>query len=337
MLEWEAVSKPSGRPGASGLTSSVQDQSFVVQPHILLEDFMLLRHAPAAAVALSALALAACRTEKPASDAAASDSTSASAVASPASLSFVTITASDFKFEAPAEIPAGYATFRLVNKGPSIHHVQLVKLEDGKTADDFMAALKAGGPPPRWATMAGGPNPPEVGDTASATISLQPGSYAMVCFIPSADGVPHLMKGMVRPLKVTSAQTGAAEPAAQSVMKLVDYDFQLSGPLPAGRSTIRIENAGAQPHEVAIVRLNPGKKPMDFAEWGERQVGPAPGTLAGGVSAIMPGTSVFVNVDLTPGEYGLICFIPDMKDGKGHYHHGMAKKIAVAGDGGPIS
>jgi chitodextrinase len=42
-----------------------------------------------------------------------------------------------------------------VNKGPSIHHVQLVKLEHGKTADDFIAALKAGGPPPHWATGSG--------------------------------------------------------------------------------------------------------------------------------------------------------------------------------------
>jgi uncharacterized cupredoxin-like copper-binding protein len=280
---------------------------------------------------LTVLALTACRPEKPASDAAASDSATASAVATPAAPTVVTVTAADFKFDAPAEVPAGYVTFRLVNNGPSIHHVQLVKLEDGKTADDFVAALKAGGPPPRWATMAGGPNPPDLRDTTSTTLSLQPGSYAMVCFIPGADGVPHFMKGMVRPLTVTSAENRAAEPTAQSVMKLVDYDFQLSGPLPAGRSTIRIENAGKQPHEVAIVRLNPGKKPMDFAEWGERQVGPAPGTLAGGVSAIMPGASAFVNVDLAPGDYGLICFIPDMKDGKGHYHHGMAKQISVGG------
>ena len=294
---------------------------------------MRLRAAMAAAAALTGLALAACRTEKPAPDAAAADSATASPASSPAALPVVTVTASDFKFESPAEVPAGYVTFQLVNQGPSIHHVQLVKLEDGKTADDFIAALKAGGPPPHWATLAGGPNPPEVRDTTSATLSLKPGNYAMVCFVPSADGVPHLMKGMVRPLRVTSEETRAAEPAAQSVMKLVDYDFELSGPLPAGRSTIRVENAGAQPHEVAIVRLKPGKKPMDFAEWGERPVGSAPGTLAGGVSGIMPGARAFVNVDLKPGEYGLICFVPDMKDGKGHYHHGMAKKITVAGEG----
>ena len=50
----------------------------------------------------------------------------------------------------------------------------------------------------------------------------------------------------------------------------------------------------------------------------------------GGVSGIMPGAHAYVTLDLAPGEYGLICFVPDAKDGKGHYRHGLAKKITVA-------
>ncbi len=197
--------------------------------------------------------------------------------------------------------------------------------------DDFMAALKAGGHPPPWAAMAGGPNPSELGDTSSTTMPLEAGNYAMVCFIPTPEGVPHVAKGMVRPLTVTAGgEAASAEPEADLVMKLVDYDFELSQPLAAGRHRIRIENAGPQPHELAIVKLGAGKQPMDFAEWGEKQVGPPPGTIHGGVSAIMPGAHAFVDVDLEPGEYGLICFIPDMKDGKGHYHHGMIKRVTVS-------
>ena len=81
---------------------------------------------------------------------------------------------------------------------------------------------------------------------------------------------------------------------------------------------------------MAIVKLDSGKEPMDFAKWGEKMVGKPPGTLHGGVSGIMPGGKAFVEVDLAPGEYGLICFVPDSKDGKGHYHHGMAKKVTVS-------
>ena len=278
---------------------------------------------------LAGLALASCRSDKPpAAAAGAPDTTTAVASAAPAA---VTVVTTDFAFDAPAELPAGLTTFRLVNRGPQIHHIQLVKLGEGKTMDDFMAALKAGGPPPKWISMEGGPNPSELGDTSITTVTLQPGNYAMVCFVPGPDGIPHIAKGMARPLTVTAgAGATAAEPEADVVMKLVDYDFELSKPIPAGRHTIRVDNAGPQEHEVVIVKLDAEKEPIDFAKWGEKMVGKPPGTLHGGVSGIMPGGKAFLEVDLAPGEYGLICFVPDSKDGKGHYRHGMAKKVTVS-------
>ena len=32
---------------------------------------------------------------------------------------------------------------------------------------------------------------------------------------------------------------------------------------------------------------------------------------------------------LTPGDYALICFVPDTKDGKAHLIHGMVKTVKV--------
>ena len=267
------------------------------------------------ALAIAALATGACRAPQPAGT----------------SSNTVTVIAKDFSFELPSQIPAGLTTFKLVNRGPSLHHVQLIRLEEGKTGDDFLAALKAGGPPPAWAIPAGGPNPPEPGDTATTAVDMKPGNYVLVCFIPSADGVPHLMKGMTHALTVTEPTHAAApEPTADLVVKLVDFDFQLSQPLSAGRHTVRIENGGAQPHELAIIRLEPGKTPADFTAWGERPEGPAPGRLFGGVSGIMPGARAFVEVDLPPGEYALICFVPEMADGKPHFVHGMVKQVTVS-------
>ena len=48
------------------------------------------------------------------------------------------------------------------------------------------------------------------------------------------------------------------------------------------------------------------------------------------MSGIMPGAHVFVEVDLPPGEYGLLCFLPDAKDGKPHFLHGMARSTTVS-------
>jgi hypothetical protein len=217
-----------------------------------------------------------------------------------------------------------------MNKGPSLHHIQLVKLDSGKTTADFLTALKAGGPPPQWASMAGGPNPPEAGKATDATLQLEPGTYAMVCFVPTSEGVPHVMKGMSRTLTVDGpAQTAAAEPAADAVMTLKDYDFVMSKPLAAGKRTIRVDNAGPQPHEVVIVRLNAGKTPEDYVKWVEHPAGAAPGTMHGGTSAIMPGMHAVIATELPAGDYALICFVPDGKDGKPHFVHGMGKRITV--------
>ena len=36
-----------------------------------------------------------------------------------------------------------------------------------------------------------------------------------------------------------------------------------------------------------------------------------------------------MHVDLQPGRYGLICFLPDRKDGKQHFEHGMVQEFEV--------
>src|SRR5512142_1627211 len=69
--------------------------------------------------------------------------------------------AKDFAFEAPDSITAGWTTFHLVNDGPNLHHIQLVRLDSGKTAQDLADAMKNPGPPPHWAVFVGGPNAPD--------------------------------------------------------------------------------------------------------------------------------------------------------------------------------
>src|ERR1041385_3566364 len=87
---------------------------------------------------LSILALAACAKEraKPA------DSSVAPKQAGDPTPNVVTFHAKDFGYDGPAEIPAGLTTFKLVNDGPSLHHMNLVRLDSGKTIADFQAATK---------------------------------------------------------------------------------------------------------------------------------------------------------------------------------------------------
>ncbi|NUQ21717.1 MAG: hypothetical protein HOQ09_12275, partial [Gemmatimonadaceae bacterium] len=276
-------------------------------------------------VSAAALALAACSTTY------ADQHTDSAAVAtSAATPQVVVVKTSDFAFQAPDSIRAGLTTIRLeTNPGPELHQVGLIRLDSGKTAADLFETMKTAPALPRWASEIAGVNPPAPGKVAEATVNLQPGSYLLVCFVPSADGVPHIAKGMSRALTVTGASVAATRLPADVEMKLVDYGFVLSTPLTSGAHVVRVVNAAQQTHEVVFVRLAPGKTAADLASWVEKQQGPPPAEPLGGVAGLGVGQAASFPVTLTPGEYALLCFVPDAKDGKPHVAHGMVKPFTV--------
>ncbi|MDF3053512.1 MAG: hypothetical protein K0S19_1617, partial [Geminicoccaceae bacterium] len=198
------------------------------------------------AILMAAGVLSGCKSDRPSPQADASTPPAES----PNTPNTVNVTAKDFAFEAPAQVPAGAIKFELVNQGKEFHQAQLVKLEDGKTLKDLAKAMSTPGPTPSWLKFVGGPNGIAPGGNANSIANLTPGQYAYLCLIPSTDGVMHLAKGMARPFEVTAASsaTPAELPAADVTIKLVDYDFQLSQPLTPGRHTILIDNAGPQAH-----------------------------------------------------------------------------------------
>jgi hypothetical protein len=249
----------------------------------------------------------------------------------PSTINTITVTAKDFAFEAPSEVPAGVTTLHLVNRGKELHHLQILKFEQGKTLNDFMTALNKGGPTPTWAVEVGGPNAPAPGGEFSATLPLEAGNYAFVCFVDTPDHMPHIMKGMSHPFTVTPAtNTAATEPTADVTVTLADYNFALSQPLTVGKHTIRVENTSVQPHEIEIVQLDSGKTVDDVLKWAATYKGAPPARPLGGMTGIAKGRHGFFTVDLQPGNYGLICFYPDMKDGKPHFMHGMKKQITIS-------
>lgn len=242
----------------------------------------------------------------------------------------VTLVAHDYSIASPDTIQTGAVTLRLLNKGKEFHHIWVARLERGKTVDDLLAAMKIPGPLPAWVRDMGGPNAPAPGGESNATVTLAPGSYVVACLIPSADGVPHLMKGMVRKLTVVKGAKPAAAPVGDVTMTLHDFSFTLSRPLAAGKHLIEVRNNGSQPHEIELVQLAPGRTAQEVLAWVHKPEGPPPGLPLGGVAPLARGGVNWVEVDLDPGKYALICFLPDAKDGKPHFTHGMMQEIEVA-------
>ncbi len=241
----------------------------------------------------------------------------------------ITIHARDFAYDAPDSIPAGYVAFTLVNDGPGIHHAAVVRLDSGKTANDLLKALDHPGPTPGWAVLFGGPNAVPSGASSNATLSLTPGNYVMLCFVDVPGGVPHFTKGMFHPFTVTPSTVATVAPVADDSITLVDYAFQFAKPLTIGHHVFAVTNAGSQPHELELVKLAPGKTAKDLIAWLSAPQGPPPGDPLGGASLESPGQSTYFSADLTPGNYLLICFVPDAKDGKPHFMHGMMQTITL--------
>ena len=140
---------------------------------------------------------------------------------------------------------------------------------------------------------------------------------------------------MVKSLTV-SAPPGDrfSEPRADEEVVLNDFAFTgVSKSLSEGRKVFKVTNAGREPHEMTIFRLEDISTaqlrdillaPVD------RAAGPPPFQEAGGIQAIMPGDAGWVTVDLAAGEYGLVCFIPSpVNQGTPHFALGMISSITV--------
>lgn len=110
----------------------------------------------------------------------------------------------EYSFAVEPTLSAGPTAFALDNVGEQEHEMVLFKLVEGATVEDALAAEQAGEDPEQF--FAG---PPVVGvagpgEHTFVNTELTPGSYAMVCFIPTPEGVPHVAEGMVTSVEVTA-------------------------------------------------------------------------------------------------------------------------------------
>lgn len=244
----------------------------------------------------------------------------------------VTITATDYAFAAPDTITAGLTTFRLMNHGAEAHQAVIAGAPDRSFAEIETAMMKEG-PIAEWLQFLAGPGVIASHDSSLVTSDVPPGNYLIACFIPSPDGKLHVAKGMFRRLVVVGARPGTKpppEPVADVTVRLSEYDFVLSAPLTAGTHTLRVENVGAQLHELTIEHLLPAKTLADWQRWAAAGMRGAPvSEPAGGMAGPDKGKVAWITLTLAPGEYLLNCYVPDVKDGRPHFMYGMAKQVRV--------
>ena len=126
----------------------------------------------------------------------------------------------------------------------------------------------------------------------------------------------------------------APQAPAPLVIRTNEYSFEAPAEIAGGWVNLELINDGKEPHHVQLVRLNDGVTYEAFEaalQEGDQAAMPLI-TLAGGPGPLDIGGHQEVTVYLEPGDYYLLCFIPDPQ-GVPHLAHGMASRLAVTGEG----
>lgn len=293
------------------------------------------------------MALAACAPGEPEEE---------TSVAEDSPPSVVEVVARGLTLEAPAEVPAGWTTFRFRNESPMVHFALIERLPEGQglasqqeevapvfqagldllSAGEVDAAMAKFGELPPWfgeVLFFGGPGLLSPGRTASATVRLEPGTYLIECYVKTA-GIFHSYNpdpdvyGMVHEFTVTSAASEALEPTADLRLTISSTDGITMSSVPsAGTHVVAVEFVDQTVHEnfvghdIHLARLPEGAD-LDLLErWMDwsRPDGlqtPAPVEFLGGLNEMPAGTTGYFTATLEPGTYAWISEVPGTR-GKG--------------------
>jgi uncharacterized cupredoxin-like copper-binding protein len=252
----------------------------------------------------------------------------------PAEASRVTFKTIEYGYSSPPEFRGGLVEIELDNTGGNEpHEAQLILLEDGKTAADYLKAIETAGPPPAFGVPAGGPGPVDPGKKAVYTGNLAAGSYVFICNVSAPDGKEHFTKGMVGEAKVSEGTEGAL-PKADATLSFEEFRFIGVEGLRAGTQTVKAVNKGQKPHHMAVLTLAEGRTAQEalgvLSGQTPPNAGPPPFTgYPGFVATFAPGAEATRTLELEAGKtYLFVCFIPDV-DGIPHLAKGMQAELQL--------
>lgn len=128
--------------------------------------------------------------------------------------------------------------------------------------------------------------------------------------------------GLANPVDDASTQIDAD--ATRVDVLAADYEFVAQFPSTGGRYSFVMTNNGAEPHLMALVHLEDG---ADFDEVMSSEG--ESGVIAAFESSVAaPGGEAVITADLGPGQWVLVCPIPDAA-GVSHAEHGMVHEFTI--------
>jgi plastocyanin len=243
----------------------------------------------------------------------------------------------DAKFAGPATIAGGPVTLRFANHGKAPHSAQLLRLLGGHTIAQALAALGSRSTgTPVWIRAEGGLGAVLPGASASASMILPAGSYAVLDLTGAQEG--QVGSPVAMALTVTAARTGALPSTATTITAAAPskghYRWEISGPLTVGTHAVRFVSQGAAAvHELTAVRVIGSTSVAQIAQALEAN-GPPPTFIDRATkqqTAVLDGGSS-LTTELTftrPGTYVFFCHLADRGGGKPHFAQGLITTVTV--------
>lgn len=243
----------------------------------------------------------------------------------------------------PAVVAPGYVEVTLDNDGDTGYALTLFQLGQDVPLEEFQAANA------RIDAAFGGEGDPTEAINAALSIAnvvaeldveagrsqtlgtvLEPGEYVL-------DGAAHSEGPPDRTYRTftVEGEPQATAPEADVTVQMVDFAFALPPDIRGGEQVWNVVNAGQQLHHMIVFQLAEGRTMEDVMAFVQSEEGEPPGEQVAYVGIMSSGQSVYQTVDLSPGEYVALCFMPDhLGDATGmpHVMLGMAQSFTIDGE-----
>lgn len=257
-------------------------------------------------------------------------------------LETINVSVTDEGLEAPLEAPAGPVLLIAHNRTEGFAFVDIVRLPEELTVDDYLEAASGEGAMPEWASevvIAGGAGIAP-GSSSHVGLILEPGVYTIAAGSETSIPVSSATLTVVGDLP-----DGAADsvPADVSV-DMGHYTFDFSDTLAPGRQIWRVTNSHEGVlHHLIVVQTDRlySVEEVQQGITGDFSGTPVPEGFslfnlpsenAAESPVISFGQTVWIEANLEPGFYVALCFLPDPGQDMPHLFAGMIDTFEVVAD-----
>lgn len=245
----------------------------------------------------------------------------------------------------PEELAAGHYLVDLSGEpmeGETSLSAMLYKLPEGMTADSLTPIDPESPVVPDYIYEGGFAGGRDVqtaqGETSSqCVLTLTPGDWVVLGALSGRPNIPFTVTGEV--------PADAPTPAATAEITMGEMYFHVTGgELAAGKNLLALTSMGGQPHFMIMLPLPPGMTNDEFGSMfaggppEEEEASPEsegegggegemPTVIVTGVQSLA--TTMWTELELASGTYGLACFVPDQHVGMPHAMLGMHAVVVI--------